>query len=134
MKEVTTMPYISFLNSWKNHDLKRVTEMIDDTVAAYYINDLGEPIALNKTRLIQLLATRMAAVEADPHSQWNFEMIHRAHIHGNQMIMFYTYTNENQDYQNTPKTLITLTFGESSKNNNINQIKSVYITPNVTDV
>lgn len=45
------MPYISFLNSWKNHDLERVKEMIDDTVSAYYINDLGVPVALNKKDL-----------------------------------------------------------------------------------
>ncbi|WAG31289.1 hypothetical protein [Staphylococcus chromogenes] len=133
MKEVTSMPYISFLNSWKNHDLERVKEMIDDTVSAYYINDLGVPVALNKKRLIQLLATRMSAVSADPKLQWNFEMIHRAHIHGNQMIMFYAYTQENQDYRETPKTLLTMTFGENPRNN-INQIKSVYITPNVTDI
>ena len=133
MKEVTSMPYISFLNSWKNHDLKRVEEMIDDAVSAYYINDLGDPIALNKKRLVQLLAKRMSAVDADSNLQWNFEMIHRAHIHGNQMIMFYAYTQENQDFRKTPKTLIMMTFGENP-NKNINQIKSVYITPNVTDV
>lgn len=126
------MPYISFLNSWKNHDLERVSDMIDDTVSAYYINDFGNPIALNKSRLIHLLATRMADVEADSQLQWNFEMIHRAHIHGNQMIMFYTYTNENQDYKKQTKTLVTLTFGDSSSKHN--KIKTVYITPNVTDV
>ncbi|MCO4350055.1 hypothetical protein MTR07_04210 [Staphylococcus agnetis] len=126
------MPYISFLNSWKNHDLERVSDIIDDTVSAYYINDFGNPIALNKSRLIHLLATRMAAVEADSQLQWNFEMIHRAHIHGNQMIMFYTYTNENQDYKKQTKTLVTLTFGDSSSKHN--KIKTVYITPNVTDV
>lgn len=126
------MPYISFLNSWKNHDLKSVTDMIDDAVSAYYINDFGDPIALNKLRLIHLLATRMSAVEADPQLQWNFEMIHRAHIHGNQMIMFYTYTNEDQDYKKTTKTLLTVTFGDNASKNN--QIKTVYITPNVTDV
>ncbi|AJC95630.1 hypothetical protein GLV88_11815 [Staphylococcus hyicus] len=126
------MPYISFLNSWKNHDLKSVTDMIDDAVSAYYINDFGDPIALNKSRLIHLLATRMSAVEADPQLQWNFEMIHRAHIHGNQMIMFYTYTNEDQDYKKTTKTLVTVTFGDNASKNN--QIKTVYITPNVTDV
>ncbi|WP_241955795.1 hypothetical protein [Staphylococcus chromogenes] len=49
------------------------------------------------------------------------------------MIMFYAYTQENQDYRETPKTLLTMTFGENPKNN-INQIKSVYITPNVTDI
>ncbi|AVQ33437.1 hypothetical protein C7J88_04330 [Staphylococcus muscae] len=126
------MPYISLLNYWKNHDIEGVTNMVDDQVAAYYINEIGEPVALSKSHLIDMLHKRMKQVESNKNLQWNFEVIHRAHIYDKQTVIFYTYSQESSDYHETNKTMIAITFS-ARKANDPSPIKSIYITPNVKD-
>ncbi|MCS4486929.1 hypothetical protein [Staphylococcus americanisciuri] len=126
------MPFISLLNYWKNHDIENVSNMIDDHVAAYYFNELGEPVALNKPVLIEMLRKRMKQIETDTHLQWNFEVVQRARIHDKQLVIFYTYSSENPNYQETEKTMIMMTFN-SRTSNNIGRIKSIHITPHIKD-
>lgn len=127
------MPYISLLNSWKNHDIKTIENMLDDNVVIYYFNDLGEAQQLNKSTLLSMLKKRMQQVQTNERLQWNFEIIHRATLNDQNMIIFYTYSYENPDYFKTKKTLITMTFKNNGANEN-HQIKTIYITPNVKDI
>lgn len=126
------MPYISLLNYWKNHDIEGVTNMVDDKVAAYYVNEIGEPVALNKSLLIDMLHKRMKQVELDENLQWNFEVIHRAQVYDKQTVIFCAYAYENSNYHDTKKTLIAVTFS-ARKPNTMGPIKAIYITPNVKD-
>ncbi|QLK86432.1 hypothetical protein [Staphylococcus sp. 17KM0847] len=124
------MPYISLLNCWKNHDIEGVENMVDDHVAAFYINEVGTPVPLTKAILIDMLRKRMKQMESREHLQWNFEIIHRAHIYDKQMVLFYTYSSESPNYQETEKTMIAIAFSARTSHN-ISPIKSIYITPNV---
>lgn len=53
------MPYISLVSSWKNNDIDKIEDMLDDRVAAYYVNELGEPQSLTKSNVIDMLRKRM---------------------------------------------------------------------------
>ena len=79
-----------------------------------------------------MLRKRMQQVMEKNDLQWNFEIIHRAHVRGSQLIIFYVYSLENPDYKRTSKTMVTMTFGGASGEQH--RIKTVYITPNVIDV
>ncbi|MBI5974769.1 hypothetical protein [Staphylococcus canis] len=127
------MPHISLLNSWKNHDIQKIDNMIDNNVVAYYFNEVGEAQRLNKSTLLAMLKRRMDNVQSSDTLQWNFEIIHRARKNDENMILFYTYSYENPDYFKTKKTLIMLTFKHSGKNA-YHQINSIYITPNIKDL
>lgn len=123
------MPYISLLNSWKNHDINRVDEMLDDHVVVYYLNELGIPQHLTKSMLLTLLKKRMQQVDSNENLQWNFEIVHRARFHGQNMVIFYTYSNEHANYNETNKTMITIIFDSDA--DNPHRIKMVYIAPNI---
>lgn len=107
------MPYISLVSSWKNNDIDKIEDMLDDRVAAYYVNELGEPQSLTKSNVIDMLRKRMNQISKMKDTQWNFEMIHRAQINDDQMIIFYVYSVENPDYPKTTKTLVAITFGDT---------------------
>lgn len=126
------MPYISLVSSWKNNDIESIEDMVDDRVDAYYVNELGEPQSLTKSTVIDMLRKRMNQIAQMKDTQWNFEMIHRAQINDDQMIIFYVYSVENPDYQKTSKTLVALTFGDNQSVNH--RIKTIYITTNVKEV
>ncbi len=126
------MPYISLMSSWKSNDIQSIENMVDNLVLAYYINELGEAQSLSKSTLIHMLRKRMQQVMEKNDLQWNFEIIHRAHVRGSQLIIFYVYSLENPDYKKTSKTMVTMTFGGGTGERH--RIKTVYITPNVTDV
>ncbi|KIX90487.1 hypothetical protein TP70_07285 [Staphylococcus microti] len=126
------MPYISLLNYWKNHDIEGVTNMVDDQVAAYYFNDCGVPVALNKSVVIDMLHKRMKQVEADAHLQWNFEVVQRAHIQDKQIVIFYTYSSEKPEYHEIEKTMISIIF-DTRQPDNVSRIISIHITPNIKD-
>ncbi|PCF40929.1 hypothetical protein [Staphylococcus delphini] len=126
------MPYISLVSSWKNNDIDKIEDMVDDRVAAYYVNELGEPQSLTKSNVIDMLRKRMNQISKMKDTQWNFEMIHRAQINDDQMIIFYVYSVENPDYPKTTKTLVALTFGDTQSLNH--RIKTIYITTNVTEI
>lgn len=126
------MPYISLLNYWKNHDIEGVSNMIDDQVSAYYFNELGVPVALKKTVLIDMLDKRMKQIDSDERLQWNFEIVQRARLQDKQLVIFYAYSSENPDYRETEKTMVAITFNTRTSDN-IGRIKSVHITTNIKD-
>ena len=126
------MPFISLLNYWKNHDIEGVANMVDDHVAAYYFNDCGVPIELKKSVLIDMLQKRMTQVEADERLQWNFEVVQRARVQDNQLVIFYTYSSEKPNYHETEKTMISITFNTRSSDNT-SRIISIHITPNIKE-
>lgn len=82
------MPYISLMSSWKSNDIESIENMVDNRVLAYYINELGEAQSLSKSTLIHMLRKRMQQVMEKNDLQWNFEIIHRAHVRGSQLIFF----------------------------------------------